>query len=172
MRPLLTPSALALSALALLGVTACASSPKPAEPGGDTIKVNHKAERKIFSGTPDKFTGEVTVDMLFTPTSHRRASGATVRFSPGARTAWHSHPSGQTLVVTEGQGWVQQRGGERVEMKPGDVIWTPPGVEHWHGASADAAIAHIALQDQVGGKVVEWGDHVTDAQYQGEQAAQ
>ena len=96
------------------------------------------------------------MDPLFAATDHTRATGGHVTFEPGARTAWHTHPAGQTLIVTSGIGWVQQWGGEKREIRPGDVIWTPPGVKHWHGATATNGMSHIAIQEQVDGKVVDW----------------
>ena len=105
--------------------------------------------------------------MLFGPNGPRTFGGATVVFEPGARTSWHSHPAGQTLVVTDGSGWMQTDGGPRHEVKAGDVVWTPPGVRHWHGATTATAITHIALQGEVSGRTVDWFEPVTDAQYQG-----
>lgn len=105
------------------------------------------------------------VDPLFAATANTRATGGHVTFEPGARSAWHTHPAGQTLIVTSGIGWVQQWGGERREIKPGDVIWTPPGVKHWHGATATNGMRHIAIQEQVDGKVVDWMEQVSDEQY-------
>jgi quercetin dioxygenase-like cupin family protein len=96
-----------------------------------------------------------------------RTSGSYVTFEPGARSAWHRHPLGQTLIVTAGLGWVQQEGREKHEIKPGDVIWIPPGVKHWHGATATNGMTHIAIQEEVGGKNVEWMEQVTDEQYHG-----
>ncbi|MCB9793637.1 MAG: cupin domain-containing protein [Alphaproteobacteria bacterium] len=103
--------------------------------------------------------------MLFSPEGARRFGGATVRFEPGARTAWHSHPAGQTLVVTEGSGWVQVEGEPRQDLRPGDVVWTPPGQRHWHGATDSAAMTHIALQGEVDGEVVDWQEPVPEARY-------
>ncbi|MCY1417265.1 Cupin domain protein [compost metagenome] len=87
-------------------------------------------------------------------------------FQPGARSVWHTHPLGQTLVVTSGMGWIQQENGEKIVIKPGDVIWTPPGVKHWHGATATTGMSHIAIQESLDGKNVEWLEPVTDAQYE------
>ena len=105
------------------------------------------------------------VDPLFQPRSPARAGAAFVTFEPGARSAWHSHPLGQTLVVTAGVGRVQRWGGAVQEIRPGDVIWTPPGVKHWHGASPATAMTHIAIQESVEGKTVEWMEKVSDEQY-------
>jgi quercetin dioxygenase-like cupin family protein len=116
-------------------------------------------------GSSDWFTGAVRVDPLFGPPEPARASGALVTFEPGARTAWHTHPLGQTLIVTSGLGWVQRAGDAIEEIRPGDVVWFPPGEKHWHGATASTAMSHIAIQEKLDGKNVEWMEHVSDAQY-------
>ncbi|MGE3301985.1 MAG: cupin domain-containing protein [Hyphomonadaceae bacterium] len=116
-------------------------------------------------GAAETFTGAVTLSPLFQARPERPSVGAEVRFAPGARTAWHSHPAGQTLIVTAGNGWVQAWGGEKRAIKAGDVIWTPPGVKHWHGAAGDHAMTHFALQGVVDGVAVQWMEHVSDAQY-------
>ncbi|MGH7572339.1 MAG: (R)-mandelonitrile lyase [Gemmatimonadota bacterium] len=118
-------------------------------------------------GSADNFTGSAIITPLFSATEATRAMGALVTFEPGARTAWHSHPAGQVLIVTSGMGWVQEWGGDRREIDPGDVIWTPPGVKHWHGATATNGMSHIAIQEMVEGRVVEWMEHVGDEQYHG-----
>lgn len=118
-------------------------------------------------GPAQWFTGTVRIDPLFTAPAPARAAGAAVTFEPGARTAWHSHPLGQTLVVVSGVGRVQVEGGPVEEVRPGDVVWFPPSVRHWHGASPKAAMTHIAIQEALDGKVVEWLEHVTDEQYGG-----
>ena len=102
---------------------------------------------------------------LFGATAHTRASGGHVTFEPGARSAWHTHPAGQTLIVTSGVGWVQEWGGVKREIRPGDVVWTPPGVKHWHGAAATSGMSHIAITNVVGGKNVDWMEKVSDEQY-------
>jgi quercetin dioxygenase-like cupin family protein len=116
-------------------------------------------------GPSDWFTGTVRVDPLFQPAAPARAGGASVTFEPGARTAWHTHPLGQTLIVTAGCGRVQRWGGPIEEIRPGDVVSFPPGEKHWHGASATTAMSHIAVQEQLDGKNVEWMEKVTDEQY-------
>jgi len=116
-------------------------------------------------GPADWFTGNVRIDPLFSPNNARRAAAATVTFEPGARTAWHTHPLGQTLIVTAGLGLVQREGGPIEEIRPGDVVWFEPGEKHWHGASASNAMTHIAIQEQLDGKAVDWMEHVSDAQY-------
>jgi 4-carboxymuconolactone decarboxylase len=114
----------------------------------------------------ENFTGSVGVEMLVEATAPSPLSVGRVTFAPGARSAWHSHPLGQTLIVTTGAGWVQQEGGEKQEIRVGDVVWTPPGVKHWHGATATDRLTHIALtQQQPDGKRVEWMEKVSDAQY-------
>ena len=111
------------------------------------------------------FTGTVRIDPLFSAPAPARVAGANVTFEPGARTAWHTHPLGQTLVVTAGFGRVQREGGPIEEVRPGDVIWFGPGEKHWHGASPATAMTHIAIQEALDGKVVEWLEHVADADY-------
>src|SRR3954452_13018666 len=116
-------------------------------------------------GPADWFSGTVRIDPLFQAKAPARAAGASVTFEPGARTAWHTHPLGQTLIITVGFGWVQQEGGPVEEVRPGDVIWFPPGVRHWHGASPTTALTHIAIQEQLDGKMVDWLEKVSDEQY-------
>ena len=111
------------------------------------------------------FTGTVRVDPMFERVEPARVAAATVTFEPGARTAWHTHPLGQTLVVVSGFGRAQKDGGPIEEIRPGDVIWFAPGEKHWHGASPATAMTHIAIQERLNGKTVEWMEHVTDAQY-------
>ncbi len=116
-------------------------------------------------GPSDWFTGTVRIDALFQPTGPARAAAASVTFEPGARTAWHTHPLGQTLIITAGCGWVQRDGGAIEEIRPGDVVWFPPGEKHWHGASPTTAMTHIAIQEGLDGKFVDWMEKVGDAQY-------
>jgi quercetin dioxygenase-like cupin family protein len=116
-------------------------------------------------GPDDYFTGRVRVDRLFTAPEPARVAGASVTFEPGARTAWHTHPLGQTLIVTAGCGWAQREGGPVEEIKPGDVVWFEPGEKHWHGATAMTGMTHIAIQESLNGKVVDWMEKVTDEQY-------
>jgi len=117
-------------------------------------------------GPADWFSGTVRIDPLFQASSPARVAGAAVTFEPGARTAWHTHPLGQTLIVTAGYGLAQRRGGPIEEIRPGDVVWFPPDEKHWHGASPTTAMTHIAIQEALDGKVVEWMEKVTDEQYQ------
>ena len=116
-------------------------------------------------GPGDWFTGSVRIDGLFNRFAPNRVQGAHVTFEPGARTAWHTHPLGQTLIVTSGSGRVQREGGPIETIHPGDVVWFAPGEKHWHGASPETAMTHIALQEVENGKVVDWLEHVSDAQY-------
>ena len=116
-------------------------------------------------GPSDWFTGTVRIDPMFDRQDPARVSGATVSFEPGARTAWHTHPLGQTLIVTAGCGWAQRQGGPIEEIHPGDVIWFPPGEKHWHGATATTAMTHIAIQEKLNGSPVDWMEKVSDVQY-------
>jgi len=118
-----------------------------------------------MKGPADWFTGTVRVEPLFQAAEPARVQGASVTFEPGARTAWHTHPLGQTLIVTAGVGWVQRVGGAVEEIRPGDVVWFSPGEKHWHGATATTAMTHIAVQEKLDGKVVEWMEHVSDDEY-------
>ena len=118
-------------------------------------------------GPTDWFSGTVRIDPLIQTPSPARVASALVTFEPGARTAWHSHPLGQTLVVTAGCGRVQHWGGAIEEIRPGDVVWIPPGEKHWHGAAPTTAMTHIAIHEQLDGKAVEWMEQVSDAQYEG-----
>ncbi|SIQ23538.1 MULTISPECIES: cupin domain-containing protein [unclassified Bosea (in: a-proteobacteria)] len=118
-------------------------------------------------GPAEYFTGQVRIDPLFNPPDPARIATALVTFEPGARTAWHTHPLGQTLIVTSGCGWAQREGGPVEEIRPGDVVWFPPGEKHWHGATATTAMTHIALQEKLNGSAVEWLEQVSEAQYAG-----
>ena len=117
------------------------------------------------TGPADWFSGTVRIDALFTAPQPARA--ASVTFEPGARTAWHTHPLGQTLIVIAGCGWAQRSGGRVEEIRPGDMIWIPPGEKHWHGASPTTAMTHIAIQEQLDGKAVDWMEKVNGDQYEG-----
>lgn len=117
-------------------------------------------------GPEDWFSGAVRIDPLFQANDTRRGAASSVTFGPGARTAWHTHPLGQTLIVTAGCGWVQREGGPVEEIHPGDVVWFPPGEKHWHGATPTTAMTHIAIQEQLDGKVVDWMEKVSNEQYQ------
>ncbi|MBY5318937.1 (R)-mandelonitrile lyase [Rhizobium leguminosarum] len=131
------------------------------------MEIKRSGSQPSAKGPADWFTGSVRVDPLFAVTSPARAAGAGVTFEPGARTAWHTHPLGQTLIVTSGFGRVQREGGPVEEIRAGDVVSFAPAERHWHGASPTTAVTHIAIQEQLDGKVVDWMEHVTDTQYQG-----
>jgi quercetin dioxygenase-like cupin family protein len=130
------------------------------------MKINPSGAQPSGEGPGDWFTGPVRIDALFPAVAPARAAGNAVTFEPGARTAWHTHPLGQTLIVTFGRGWAQRDGGPIEEIRPGDVVWFEPGEKHWHGASATAAMQHIAVTEALDGKAVDWMEHVSDQQYQ------
>ncbi len=131
------------------------------------MKITRADERASRQGPEDWFTGRVRLDPLFNPHDPERVQGAQVSFEPGARTAWHTHPLGQTLVVTAGTGRVQTWGGPVREIAPGDVVWFEPGEKHWHGAGPETAMTHIAIQEAENGKTVDWMEKVSDEQYGG-----
>src|SRR5436853_6789346 len=131
------------------------------------MDIKRSASQPSGIGPAEWFTGTVRVDPLFQAPDPARVSGARVTFEPGARTAWHTHPLGQTLIVTAGSGWVQQWGGQVEEIRPGDVVWIPPGQKHWHGATAATGVTHIAIQEQLDGQVVEWLEAASKEQYGG-----
>ncbi len=161
---LTTPSAPASQA----GAPTAAGAPRTAPAGGPKqMRITRAGTQPSQKGPGDWFTGTVRIDPLFQADAPGRVAGAQVTFEPSARSAWHSHPLGQVLIVTSGVGRVQQWGGPVEEIRPGDVVWTPPNVKHWHGASPTIAMTHIAIQEALDGKVVEWLDKVTDEQYAG-----
>lgn len=129
------------------------------------MDVTRAGSRPSGKGPADYFTGTVRIDPLFQPTAPARAVGASVTFEPGARTAWHTHPLGQTLIVTAGCGLAQRWDGPIEEIRPGDVVWFPPGEKHWHGATPTTAVTHIAIQEQLDGKTADWLEPVSDEQY-------
>ena len=129
------------------------------------IDIKRIGSRPSQKGPEDWFTGTVRIDPLFQAPEPARTGAAQVTFEPGARTAWHTHPLGQTLIVIAGLGWVQREGGPIEEIRPGDVVWFPPGLRHWHGASPTNAMTHIAIQESVDGKAVDWMEKVSDEQY-------
>ncbi|MEI2387620.1 cupin domain-containing protein [Breoghania sp. JC706] len=129
------------------------------------MEIIRAENRSTGPGPTDWFTGAVEVEMLFNPVDKERVQGASVAFQPGARTAWHTHPLGQTLIVTAGVGRVQRWGGPIEEIRVGDVVWFAPGEKHWHGAAPDAAMTHTAIQEVQNGKAVDWMEKVTDEQY-------
>ena len=129
------------------------------------MEIKRAGSQPSVKGPGDWFTGIVRIDPLFDRPEPARVSGANVTFEPGARTAWHTHPLGQTLIVTSGFGWVQREGGPVEEIRPGDVVWFPPGEKHWHGASPSTAMTHIAIQEKLNGSPVTWMEKVSDEQY-------
>lgn len=131
------------------------------------MDIRHSGSQPSGTGPAEWFTGTVRIDPLFNPSAPDRVQGAHVTFEPGARTAWHTHPLGQTLIVTFGRGRVQREGGPIEEIHQGDVVWFAPGEKHWHGAAPDTGMSHIAIQEVQDGEVVTWMDHVTDAEYGG-----
>jgi len=130
------------------------------------MEIKRNGSQPSNKGPADWFTGIVRIDSPFKGSDPARVTGAIVTFEPCARTAWHTHPLGQTLIVTAGCGRVQRWGGPIEEIRPGDLVWFPPGEKHWHGASPTTAVTHIAVQEQLDGKVVEWMEKVSDEQYQ------
>jgi len=129
------------------------------------MEITRIGSQPSAKGPGDWFTGAVRIDPLFQPNEARRAAAASVTFEPGARTAWHTHPLGQTLIVTSGCGWVQREGGAIEEIQPGDIVWFEPNEKHWHGATPTTGMTHIAIQENLNGKVVEWMEKVNDEQY-------
>src|SRR5216117_1558282 len=132
------------------------------------MEIKRVGTQPSTKGPADWFTGTVRIDPLFQANAPARAAGASVTFEPGARTAWHTHPLGQTLIVTSGCGRAQRWGGAIEEIRPGDVIWFPPGEKHWHGASPTTAMTHVAIQEQLDGKTADWMEKVSDEEYRSE----
>jgi quercetin dioxygenase-like cupin family protein len=132
------------------------------------MEIKSNGSQASVKGPWEWFTGTVRIDPLFQAPAPARVQGASVTFEPGARTAWHTHPLGQTLIVTSGFGWVQRWAGQIEEIRPGDVVWFAPGEKHWHGATAATAVTHIAVQEQLDGKAVDWLEQVSDQQYRAE----
>lgn len=131
------------------------------------MKITPAGSTPSTKGPEDWFSGTVRIDPMFSAEAPGRVSGAAVTFEPGARTAWHTHPAGQTLIVTAGLGLVQRENGPIEKIRPGDVVWFPAGEKHWHGASPDVAMTHIAIQESIDGSPVTWMEKVTDAEYHG-----
>lgn len=147
-----------LAAVFLPGTLAIAAT-------SDEVTVSRAGSQPTTTGAPEYFTGTVKVDFRFQRNAPARIGGGIVSFDAGARTAWHSHPLGQTLIVSSGTGWVQQWGGTLQQIKKGDVAWIPPGVKHWHGASASEPMTHVAVSEALDGNAVTWMEHVSDSQY-------
>ncbi len=160
-----------LFAVTLISLSLFAPVASPAQTSGtkaptsSVIKITRSESLQLKKGSADYFTGSVQVQELFPAYDPSRTSAGKVTFEPGARSAWHTHPLGQILIVTDGTGWVQQWGRPIEEIRKGDVIWIPPGVKHWHGATPSTAMTHIAIQEQLNGKAVEWMEKMTDEQY-------
>ena len=131
------------------------------------MEITRAGSKPSAKGPEDWFTGPVRIDSLFDANQARRAVAASVTFEPGARTAWHTHPLGQTLIITAGCGWVQREGGKMEVVRPGDVIWFEPEEKHWHGATSTTGMTHIAIQENLNGKVVDWMEKVTEEEYNG-----
>lgn len=129
------------------------------------MDIKRSGSQPSSTGPAEWFTGTVRIDPLFQAPDPARVAGASVTFEPGARTAWHTHPLGQTLIVTAGAGRAQRWGGPIEDIRPGDVIWFAPGEKHWHGATATTAMTHIAVQEKLNGEMVEWMEQVSDEQY-------
>ncbi|MBV9504353.1 MAG: cupin domain-containing protein [Acidobacteriia bacterium] len=129
------------------------------------MEIKRVGSRPSTKGRSDWFTGTVRIDPLIEAPEPALVQAASVTFEPGARTAWHTHPLGQTLIVTAGFGWAQHWGGPVEEIRPGDVVWFAPGEKHWHGATSATAVTHIAIQERLNGKVVDWMEQVTEEQY-------
>ena len=130
------------------------------------MNITPASARPSAKGPTDWFTGPVGIDPLFNAHAAERVQGASVTFEPGARTAWHTHPLGQTPIVTSGAGRVKRWGGQIEEIRPGDVVWFPPGEKRWHGASPETALTHIAIHEVLDGKMADWLEKVSDAQYE------
>jgi|SRR6516164_1623400 quercetin dioxygenase-like cupin family protein len=129
------------------------------------MEIKRSGSQPSGKGPADWFTGSVRIDSPFNRTEPARVAGAIVTFEPGARTNWHTHPLGQTLIVTAGCGLAQRWGGPIEQIHPGDVLWIPPGEKHWHGATPTTAVTHVAIQEQLDGKAVDWLEKVSDEQY-------
>lgn len=141
------------------------AQPVASSGASQTISITRSGSQPSVKGPAEYFTGSVRVDYLFKANDPSRVSGAFVTFEPGARTAWHTHPFGQILIVTAGSGWVQQWGGQIQEIRQGDVVRIPPGLKHWHGATPTTGMTHIAIQEHLDGKTAEWMEKVSDEQY-------
>ena len=159
-------AAVALISLSLLaGVSSQAQTNTANASTSSTIKITRSDSLQSNQGSAQYFTGSVQVQQLFPASDPSRTSGGKVTFEAGARSAWHTHPFGQILIVTEGTGWIQQWGGPIEKIRKGDVVWIPAGLKHWHGATPSTSMTHIAIQENLNGKAIEWMEKVTDEQY-------
>lgn len=152
-------------ALALLAPAGAYAAQEAGEAGKATLTISRNGSQASAKGPADYFTGTVRVDSMFSPNDQARLSVANVTFEPGARTAWHTHPWGQVLVVSAGSGRIQALGGPVQEIRPGDVVWIPAGLKHWHGASPTTAMTHMSIVLPIDGSSAQWMEKVTDAQY-------
>lgn len=157
---------LRLAVLASIIAGAATSANAASDQPGQIINIKRNGEQAAVIGPPAMFVGTVRIDPLVSAPAPSRITASNVTFEPGARSMWHTHPLGQTLVVTTGTGWVQQEGGKKQIIKPGDVIWTPPGVKHWHGATSTTGMSHTAIQESLDGVNVQWLEPVSPSQYQ------
>ena len=156
----------ALAGLAAAGVAAAGVAAAQTTSGRDgTMRITRAGSQPSRKGPAEYFTGAVRVDPMFQAGDPARVSGGHVTFEPGARNAWHTHPLGQTLIITSGLGWVQREGGPIEEVRPGDVVWFPAGLKHWHGATPTTAMTHIAITESQDGRNVDWLEKVSEEQY-------
>lgn len=152
--------------LGLCAATAAVADEKKATANDQSIlEIVRRGSQPAQNGPAENFTGSVQVESRFQRSAPARVGGAMVTFQPSARTAWHTHPLGQTLIVTSGTGWVQREGSPKQEIRSGDIVWIPPGVKHWHGATSTTAMTHIAIAEALDGSPVKWMELVSDAQY-------
>jgi quercetin dioxygenase-like cupin family protein len=151
--------------LAALAMAATSADTTEGQREPASISILRAGSQPTIAGSAENFTGKVRIDSQFQRNEPSRVTGAVVTFERAARTAWHMHPLGQTLIVTSGTGWIRQWGGSIQEIRQGDVVWTPPGVKHWHGATVTDRMTHIAIQESLAGKNVQWMEHVTEEQY-------
>ncbi|MFN4042413.1 MAG: cupin domain-containing protein [Brevundimonas sp.] len=156
-----------ISILSAMAALTGGETPMQTQANAPVMEITRKADQTPSQGSAEFFTGRVTISGLFQREAPSRVGGAIVRFEPGARTAWHLHPLGQTLIVTEGVGWTQIKGGPRLEFQAGDILWCPPEHKHWHGATPHGPMEHIAIHESQNGSPVTWMEHVTDDQYLG-----
>jgi quercetin dioxygenase-like cupin family protein len=155
------------SMLAATGLALATAGRAGAQERTGSMMITRSGSEPSTKGSTDYFTGSVRIDAPFQGSAPARVAGAVVTFEPGARTAWHTHPLGQTLIVTAGCGWAQREGGPKEEIRPGDVVWIPAGEKHWHGATAATAMTHIAIAEALDGKSVDWMEKVSDDQFGG-----
>lgn len=151
--------------VAIAATTAIPTGAMALQEGQQTMTITRKQDQQSIEGPAENFTGKATITGMFAREAPSRMTGAIVRFEPGARTAWHSHPLGQTLIVTEGTGWTQIAGGGKYEFHEGDILWCPADKKHWHGATPHQGMTHIALQESLDGTNVTWMEKVTDEEY-------